>query len=225
MVRKSNETLLEDLKERNIRLEAAYEELKQAQEELLRKERLFTMGKFSSMILHDLRNPIAVIKGYADLLMANSHPGDKQRDYIQKMRFEIERLNSLANEFLDYSRGEVRLDMAVVSLKDFLLRLESSVMRRFASKNINISVKSSYDSPVVFDQERMFRVLMNLSENSRKAMGNKGDFSIKVQVQGEFLEFAVSDTGAGMTEDVLQHVYEPFFSHSSGGTGLGMAIV
>jgi len=225
MVRKSNETLLDDLKERNTRLEVAYEDLKAAQAELLRNERLSTMGKFSSMILHDIRNPIAVIKGYTDLLLSGSMLDGKPREYIQKMRYEIERLNNLANEFLDYSRGEVRLDMAVVSLKDFLARLEASVVRRFSSKEIRISISSDFEYPVVFDHERMFRVLMNLAENSRKALGHSGDFSIRAERRGDFLVFEVRDTGAGMSPEILSHVFEPFYSQSSGGTGLGMAIV
>ncbi|HOV64995.1 MAG TPA: ATP-binding protein [Spirochaetia bacterium] len=225
MVRKSNETLLEDLKERNAKLEAAYEELKEAQAELLRNERLSTLGKFSSMILHDIRNPLAVLKGYTDLILSGTMEDAKLKEYVVKMRYEIERLNSLANEFLDYSRGEVRLDMSVVSLKDFCSRLASSVTRRFASQAIKVSVVSDYDHPVVFDYERMFRVLMNLAENSRKALGRSGEFSIQASRRGDSLVFEVRDTGTGMSPEVMSHIFEPFYSHASGGTGLGMAIV
>jgi len=79
---------------------------------------------------------------------------------------------------------------------------------------------------VVFDQERVFRVFMNLSENARKALGRSGEFSIIAEQQGNSLVFFVEDNGEGMEQKILEHIFEPFYSFSSsGGTGLGMAIV
>jgi len=71
----------------------------------------------------------------------------------------------------------------------------------------------------------MFRVLMNLAENSRKALGRSGEFSIHAHRKGDSLVFEVRDTGTGMSPEVMSHIFEPFYSHASGGTGLGMAIV
>jgi len=76
-----------------------------------------------------------------------------------------------------------------------------------------------------FDEERMGRVLFNLSDNARKAMGSSGRFTIIVGREGDDLVFLIEDNGEGMSEEVLEHIFEPFYSRSpQGGTGLGMLI-
>jgi signal transduction histidine kinase len=226
MVRKSNDTFLEDLKARNQKLEEAYRELKTAQDELLRKDRLSNLGKFSSMILHDLRNPISTLKSYAEMILMNEEITGKPQEYVKNILHEADRLNNLANEFLDYSRGEIRLTMNIVLLKDFMEKLNSVIRRRFASRNTEITIESRFNEPVIFDHDRMLRVLLNLAENGRKAMGREGMFSIIAEKQRDALLFIITDTGDGMTPEVLEHIFEPFYSSSQGGgTGLGMVIV
>ena len=226
MVRKSNETFLEDLKAKNEKLEAAYSELKETQEELIRQERFSNLGKFSSMILHDLKNPISIIKAYAEMLRGDSSLPEKTRKYISNINNEVERLNNLANELLDYSRGDIRLNMNIVNLDDFLSRLKSSVESRFANKNIRMDFENSCTTPVLLDYERFFRVMMNLAENARKAIGKEGVFSIKVKEEPPFITFTVRDNGEGMDKETMKHIFEPFYSSSKrGGTGLGMVIV
>lgn len=226
MVRKSNETFLEDLKERNIELEKANSDLKIAHEELIKKERLSNLGKFSSMILHDIRNPISTVKAYTELLLLDSEVPEKTRKYISNIKFETERINNLASELLDYSRGDIRLEMKIINISDFLSALESSIQRRFSSGNIKIIIENDFTDHAVFDYERMIRVMMNLAENARKALSGKGVFSITVQKNGNSLQFLVKDNGEGMSEDIQKHIFEPFYSSSrGGGTGLGMVIV
>lgn len=226
MVRKSNQTFVEDLRERNRQLQKAYDELQAAQNELLRNERLTTMGKFSSMILHDIRNPISVIKAYADMLKTNRDIEGKTLKYIENISFETQRLNQLANELLDYSRGEIRLDMGLVDVSEFLQEVKDYASRRMTSKSIKIVCKDNSGDQIIFDRQRMFRVFANLLENARKAMGHSGTCTISAEQQGELLRLEVRDDGVGMSEEVLNHIYEPFYSSSpDGGTGLGMAIV
>jgi signal transduction histidine kinase len=226
MVRKSNQSFVEDLRERNRRLQKAYDELQEAQAELLRNERLTTLGKFSSMILHDIRNPISVIKAYADMLTVSSGLDEKLGRYVENIRFETERLNQLANELLDYSRGEIRLDMGIVEVPKFLEDVCDYARRRMSSKEIQIECDCQYSGQTVIDRQRMFRVFANLLENSRKAMGRSGVCTIRTRALSENIEFSVRDDGSGMSEKVLAHIFEPFYSSSpNGGTGLGMAIV
>ncbi len=226
MVRKSNETFLEDLKERNIVLEKANSDLKIAQVEIIKKERLSNLGKFSSMILHDLRNPISTVKAYTELLLLDSDLADKTKKYISNIKFETERINNLASELLDYSRGDIRLEMNIVNIGDFLLELKTSVQRRFSSSNIEIKFENKFNDHAVFDSERMLRVMMNLAENARKALAGKGLFSISAEKINSSLQFKIKDNGEGMNTDIQKHIFEPFYSSSKGGgTGLGMVIV
>ncbi|MCK5201709.1 MAG: HAMP domain-containing histidine kinase, partial [Spirochaetales bacterium] len=199
---------------------------KTAHEELIKKERLSNLGKFSSMILHDLRNPISTVKAYTELLLMDSDIPEKPRKYISNIKFETERINNLASELLDYSRGEIRLDMKIIDLSDFLSNLEISVKRRFSSSNISIIFENNFSNHAVFDFERMMRVMMNLAENARKALAGKGIFKIKADKVDHTLQFIIKDDGEGMSSDIQKHIFEPFYSSSrGGGTGLGMVIV
>ncbi len=226
MVRISNETFLEDLKTRNTELEIANRNLKEAHEELIRQERLSNLGKFSSMILHDLRNPISIVKAYTEILIQDTSLPEKPAKYISNIKFEIERLNNLANELLDYSRGDIRLNMNIVDLDEFMSRLKISVTRRFSNKKISVRMKNSCTDAVLFDNERMMRVMMNLAENARKAISKEGCFCVEARKVENDLEFIIQDDGEGMSRETLKHIFEPFYSSSKGGgTGLGMVIV
>jgi signal transduction histidine kinase len=226
MVRKSNQSFVDDLRQRNRELEAAYSELKAAQEELIRSERFSNLGKFSSMIIHDIRNPLSVLKSYAEMISISYEDPDRVRKYAGNIAREVDRLNSLAGELLDYSRGEIRLEMQAVNIPDFLKRVETYVRDRMQSRSIELVVSSEVDHPVIMDEERMLRVILNLADNARKAMSSGGRFEVTVTGDGEMVRFGVSDTGEGMPPDVLEHIFEPFYSKSqSGGTGLGMVIV
>lgn len=226
MVRKSNETFLEDLKAKNEKLETANRNLKEAQEELIRQERFSNLGKFSSMILHDLKNPIAIIKAYTEMLSGDKSLPEKTHKYLSNINNEVERLNNLAGELLDYSRGDIRLNMNIVNIDDFIAKLKTSIESRFSNKNIKIKLENSCSTPVLFDYERFLRVMMNLAENARKAIGKEGCFCITVSEKDSFITFIVQDDGEGMDKETMKHIFEPFYSSSKrGGTGLGMVIV
>jgi signal transduction histidine kinase len=226
MVRRSNDTLLDDLKQRNLDLERALEELKEAQAQLIQQERLSNLGKFSSMILHDIRNPISIVQGYAEILKRSGNLSQQCVEYVDNILSESERLAGLANEFLDYSRGEIRLDFSPVELETFMHKLESTVRRRFGSKKIDFRFEVEGLKTAIFDQARLFRVLVNLTENARKALGREGSLLVRFEAAGETLLITVRDSGEGMSPSVLSHVFEPFYSSSrQGGTGLGMLIV
>jgi signal transduction histidine kinase len=226
MVRLSNETFVENLRRRNSELVRANIELKNTQEKLLRAERLSVLGKFSSLILHDIRNPISVLRGFAEMILM--HPDDQPavKRYVGKIVSEADRLNRIAGELLDYSRGEIALTMSIVDLRELVARAVEIIRERFASKNIEVRSEVDYPGPAILDNERMLRVLLNLADNSRKAMPSGGTFTIHVFRLEKKLVIEVSDTGVGMDTDVQGKLFEPFFSQSrEGGTGLGMTIV
>ena len=116
MVRRSNNSFVENLRMRNEQLEKAYKELQEAQHELLAAERLSTLGKFSSLILHDIRNPISIMRGYAEMIIHRHDDHDHMVRNAKRIISEADRLNRLAGELLDYSRGEIRLNMQIVDL-------------------------------------------------------------------------------------------------------------
>jgi len=226
MVRKSNDSFVEDLRRRNTELESAYRELQSAQEELLRTERLSTLGKMSSMILHDIRNPISILRGFGEMIQLVADEPDKVRQYAASTVREADRLNRLANELLDYSRGEIRLDVRVVPLDHLFGLVEESMRERLSARGVTFTMNNGVTRPVLLDEERMGRVLINLCDNARKAMTRGDTLTMTATIEGSEVVITVRDTGRGMSEDIVRHIFEPFYSSSpDGGTGLGMVIV
>lgn len=226
MVRKSNESYVENLREQNIELQKAYKELKEAQEELLRAERLSALGKFSSLILHDIKNPLSILRGYAEMLQISPVDVKKAKKYSGKIIAEADRINTLATELLDFSRGDIRLNIGVVDIEEFINLVLENISARFQALKIKVTTILDYKGTILMDRERMLRVFINLANNSAKAMPESGEFTIQVSRKESYLYFEVTDTGEGMSQEVLKKIFEPFFSFSkSGGTGLGMSIV
>lgn len=226
MVRTSNETFVESLRARNIELEEANKALQEAQEELLRRERLSNLGKFSSLILHDIRNPISVVRGLSEMILMHALDSERIEGEARKIIMETDRLNGLVNELLDYSRGEVRLNMSIVEPRKFIEDFMRSIEDRFRAKNIEIKTRVTCTDPIIVDQMRMSRVFHNLADNARKAMPQGGVFSVDCRKTNNCLSIKVHDTGVGMSQEVQEKIFEPFYSFSAeGGTGLGMSIV
>lgn len=226
MVRASNETFVEGLRQRNRELKAANKELQKAQHQLLESERLSALGRFSSLILHDIKNPIGILKGYAEMVILHADDPDRVKEYADHVVKQANRLNELTGELLDYARGEIRLNLSVVNLKEFFREFAGAVKERFTTKQIDLRLDIREKGPVMLDQARMMRVFLNLADNARKAMPEGGTFAITTEREGDRLIIRVADTGSGMSEEIRKRMFEPFYSFSKmGGTGLGMLIV
>jgi signal transduction histidine kinase len=226
MIRVSNEAYQYGLRQKNQMLERAYEDLKRAQDDLIRSERLSTLGKFASMIIHDLRNPLSIVKGYAEILSLSSPSPDRTAVMAGKLLAEAERLNRMVGELLDYSRGSIRLNLGPVHLPELFRKLREQFAETLGSRQILFEVETSVDEPLLLDQDRIHRVFSNLIDNGRKAMRSGGVLRFHAVAEGEDVVICVSDTGEGMDEETRRRLFEPFFSaSSSGGTGLGMLVV
>ncbi len=226
IVRESNDSFVADLYHRNRELERAYLELEKAQRDLLRNERLSNLGKMSNMILHDIRNPVSVLKGYAEMLLRGADDPERVRDAARRIATQAEGLNHLAGELMDYARGEVRLDASIVAPSEIVKAACHYLTERRQIQDIELTVGIEDDSPVIVDFQRMVRALLNVLDNARKACGADGTIRVTVRRSGGMLDIVVEDSGEGMSPEVADSVFEPFFSGSSeGGTGLGMVVV
>ena len=228
LVRSSNEAFVEDLRRRNNELEAAYSELEAIQADRLRNERLSTLGKFSSMILHDIRNPISIIKGQAQLILLNLQDEKRLRRSIQAITTETAKLERLASEFLDYSRGEIRLDFSIVHPQSLLAKADETVRQRLEAEGISLYIRCETTEPVLVDEDRILRAILNIVDNARKALADASEKRLAIHAIDEAgqLVITVQDSGIGMRPETLARIYEPFYSASGhGGTGLGLLIV
>lgn len=226
MVRASNESFLENLHHRNRALLRANRELRRTQERLIQAERLSVLGKFASLILHDIRNPIAIMKGYAEMMQLAPDDRALVERNVGRIIVEADRLNRLASEMLDFSRGDIALNVSIVDLRDLVKKATSALAEAFAARRIDVVTRVQYAGPVVLDADRMLRALINICDNARKAMPKGGTFTISTAKKGRSALFELADTGVGMDADVQRRMFEPFFTRSEeGGTGLGMCVV
>ena len=226
MVRRSNDLFIQNLSHQNRQLQIAYKELQEAQEELLRAERFSSLGKFASFILHDLRNPIAMIRGYAEMIYVEMPKDDPISDFSRKIIHEADHVNRFANEILDYSRGEIRLNYVLTTVDALFNKARSYLHEAFAKKSIELKFDNLCRNPLMIDEERMLRVLINVADNARKATDAGGAVVFRAENAGERVTIKVVDNGEGMTTEVRERVFEPFYSSSKkGGTGLGMLVV
>ena len=217
MVRTSNELVIQNLREQNKQLQQAYHDLKETQHELLRAERFSNMGKFASFILHDLRNPIAVIRGYAEMINMDVEESSSLAEYSSKIMFEADHVTRFANEILDYSRGEIRLNYVLVTIDGLFQKARSYLQDSFNKKQINLIFENLCTTPAVMDEERILRALINIADNGRKATESGGFVKFKAYAQGSELIISIQDNGEGMSEEVRQRVFEPFYSSSKKG--------
>jgi signal transduction histidine kinase len=194
-----------------------------AREELIRRERISTIGQLSSSIVHDLRNPLASIYGGAEMMM----DGDLSPDQLQRLAGNIYRSSRVINEMLrelaDVSRGRIsppetcRLSEVVGAAVDIL----SSAAAEHGV-TIRVSVDESIELPL--ERARMERVFLNLISNAIEAMPAGGQVSISATHKSDGLHIEVRDTGPGIPESVRARLFQPFVTSGKNGLGLGLAL-
>ena len=134
---------------RNLELEQSYRKLKETQNELLKNERVFNLGKFSDMILHDIRNPISVLEGQTKVLDTFAADPVRVREIAKNITGTVYRLSMLAEELLDYSRGHVRLNPTVVNLSKIADAVTDYMQDAVSIKGIQLVTVVDKDNPVM----------------------------------------------------------------------------
>lgn len=190
--------------------------------EIQNSERLTTIGSMANGIIHDIKNPMAVIKGYAELI---GYKSPENMEYVKKIVESINRLVSMAQELLDFSRGETNLNFKKTNINAFTLNFIEFIHPLFRENNISISSNLEYVGDIVCDSEKLTRVFMNIATNARDAMPKGGAFTINSRLDGDFVVFSLADTGCGIPDNIKNKLFEPFVTYGkANGTGLGMAI-
>jgi signal transduction histidine kinase len=204
-----------------IRHQAAQQRVLQA--ELRRSERLAALGRLLAGVAHEVRNPLAGLRSTAQLWERGLPP---DHETIADVRAEVDRLDSLVNRLLLFSRGESG-PRRPVDLADLVRELARSLepLAAAAGVAIRLDLDPRCASPVG-DRDGLFQAIRNLGLNAIQAMPDGGQLSLTVR-RGDTDSQAVvevTDTGPGLSAPVRSHLFEPFFTTRSDGTGLGLAI-
>ena len=192
--------------------------------EVMRSERLSLVGSMANSIIHDLKNPICIIRGCCDLIGSKSNDSG-QLQLIKMMDNAVDGMLAMTQELLDYARGHTELDCETVTMWRLLDELNTQSLCLLPGKNIRFAKGIRYDGNIHVDFARFVRVLCNLIKNACEAMPQGGILTIATDLVDHEVVIRISDTGTGIPPEILTKVFEPFVTHGkSHGTGLGMAI-
>lgn len=202
---------------------------------LRERDRLAALGEMSAGLAHEIRNPLAAIKGAAQELDPRTLKGE-DRELMEIIVDEVNRLNGVVTEFLDYARP-FRGTFVALSVNDAVRRTAQLMQHDLA--DMDLAVDLDADLPDISgDAERLQQVLINLVLNAADAMGRTGKVHLSTRSVENFkdaallgvkaptrsVEIVVRDEGPGMSSKVLQQIFIPFFTTKDRGTGLGLAL-
>jgi signal transduction histidine kinase len=192
--------------------------------EVMRSERLSLVGSMANTIIHDLKNPICIVRGCCEMLAAES-TNPRQQKLTKMMDTAVDGMLAMTQELLDYARGQSALECKIVSIWRLLDELNTQSLCLPPGHNIQFIKDIRYEGHINVDFGRFLRVLCNLIKNAREAMPHGGILNIVTDLVDNEVVIQISDTGVGMPADILAKLFEPFVTYGkSNGTGLGMAI-
>ena len=203
------------------------------QEEILRMDRLVSLGKLSSGIAHELRNPLAGIKTTAQALSEEMSKDDSRREYLNRITKEIDRLNDLLKTFFSFAKPQ-KLNLIECSVKDVINEIIPFLFKEIADQGIRFVEAYHPQLPKIkVDKSQMYQVFLNLFLNAIQAMPNGGELKIEVNPtvsysqdgpSQNFIKIVISDTGKGIPPNIVHRIFDPFFTTKPKGIGLGLSI-
>lgn len=190
-----------------------------------RARRLATVGTLASTIIHDFKNPMSIIRGYAELLQLPQLPEEKRNRYCKVIVAEVDRCVTMTQELLYFARGEKNYNFISMPIGTFLEDISLVLEREFQDQEVAFEQVLDYRGPVRLDPDKMKRVIFNLSSNAIGVLEAGDRFTIRTSLDGEFLEIRVQDTGPGIPEAIRDRLFDAFVTHGkTDGTGLGLCI-
>jgi signal transduction histidine kinase len=219
----AREQLKTDAELLELKVQERTEELRESQIQLLRAQRLIAMGELARMVGHDLRNPLTGIAGATYYLKSRmkSREDGKIKEMLRLIEQDIEYSNKIINDLLEYS-GEIQLEFSEFALKPLIEEALSLVK---IPKNVKITCSTKRSLKILADPEKMKRVFVNIIKNAVDAMPNGGKLKIWSEKSDGHIATSFSDTGPGISEDVLEKIWVPLFTTKAKGMGLGLSIV
>ncbi|HUK35738.1 MAG TPA: ATP-binding protein [Vicinamibacterales bacterium] len=207
------------------------------QREMSQKERLLSLGRLSTVIAHEVRNPLMIIKGSLHALRQKNLGDTAREEAIRDINEEVERLNRIVNEVLDFARP-IRFDIGPADLNS--LCRESATASQAAGPGAAVALDLDPSaSRITTDAERLRIALVNMLVNARHATNGtqsavsslqssvpslQAAVTLKTRANGDRVTIVIADTGPGIDPTHLPHVFDPYFTTKRGGTGLGLPI-
>jgi two-component system NtrC family sensor kinase len=222
-----------------LRLEKTNTELNKAQEEIIRAEKLASVGRLSSGIAHEIGNPIGIIMGYLELLKQGDIQAQDKLDYILRTEKEIHRMDTVIRQLLDLSRPS-DVDSGVVSIHEIIDDIANvlNVQPLMSNIELTLSLDAQFDQ-VVADPNQLRQVFLNLAINAADAIaagleGKQGKLEIMSDVSEtnmahkkgftKSIDIRFIDNGPGIPQEILDNIFDPFFTTKAPGKGTGLGL-
>jgi len=214
------------------------EEKRRLLEQLVQSQKMEAVGQLAGGIAHDFNNLLTAITGYSELLLGELPPEDLRRSHAEEIRKAGERAASLTQQLLAFSRRQV-LEPKILDVNTVVSDIER-MLRRLIGEHIELKTRKEADLwRVRADPGQIEQAILNLVINARDAMPNGGTLAIETNNThldegfasshvpthpGEYVEVAITDTGSGITEEVMARLFEPFFTTKEVGKGTGLGL-
>jgi signal transduction histidine kinase len=198
--------------------------LARSRSERSNRDRLASIGRMMAGVLHDLKTPMTIISGYAQLMAACDDGGQREK-YVEQILRQFDIMTAMTREVLAFARGDADLVIRKVYLHKFLDELLTQLRTAMAGRGIDVVLEAGYDGTALFDEQKVLRVFHNLARNAAEAMPAGGTLRVGTAVDGDALVLTITDDGPGIPDEIQGKLFELFASGRRGGTGLGLAIV
>jgi signal transduction histidine kinase len=204
--------------------------LQLAREAREREERLTTIGRLLSGVIHDLKTPLTVISGYVQL-MQQAESREQRDEYAELVLRQFDQISTMQREVLEFARGEKSVLVRKVYLSKFFSEVKEQLVQLLSRYEVELVVDLQDKGTARFDEGRITRVVTNLARNAAEAMGDRGGkLTIRVtrekDAPDQALVMTFTDTGPGIPKEIEHRLFQSFVtSGKKGGTGLGLAIV
>jgi len=220
-----NRTLEQKVDERTTQLEEKNQQLLAAQQELAQAERLAGIGLLASGVAHEINNPLAIIRGNAELLQMSVKQGEQHDEHATIIR-QVGRIERIVRNLLTFSRAGAK-QLGNISLSSLLDSIIDQAGHQIPLERYVIA-RDYLDKEIVIegDEDQLRQVFTNLILNGLQAMAGGGSLTVDTALDenGHQVHVSVVDSGPGISPEYREKLFTPFFSTKSGGTGLGLAI-
>lgn len=216
--------LTDELQESYVKLEKAYDSLKENQQRLVEAEKLSVIGKITAQIAHEIRNPLVSIGGFARSLMDEASPQDPNYEPLKIIVEETERLERIIKDVLGFTKlKKLELKQGDINqiIFDTLLLFEPEL------EESNIHIETDIDEtipPFKFDGEQIRQVFINIIRNSLNVLTAGGKIFLSTRCEGNYCKIEIGDNGPGIPKEYGEKIFKPFFTTRTSGTGLGLSI-
>jgi two-component system sensor histidine kinase HydH len=200
------------------------EELIESHERLVRSERFAAIGEAAAYVSHEIKNPLMVIGGLARQV-ENKEGEPTLREKLHIIQTEVQRLENFLGDLRDFTRPPTPV-MQKINLNEIIHEVDTLMAVEASNRNITLMERLDPNlPPLQADPNQMRQVLLNLIKNAFEALDSGGRVTLTSGAADNQAWFSVQDTGGGMSPEVLEKIFNPFFTTKKKGTGLGLAVI